>query len=255
MVNGFYKIAEEFRGDSSPKKDYNIYIFGDSHAKCFYRNTHLSFDNVKIFNTFISSASMKGLTNPNSTLNHKDIIINTLKNSNQTSQNICVLKFGQVDIEYNYYFKIYNKGENINRRKFYSNLIKDYMFFVKDLKKLFPTVEFIVNGVNMPNIYNLQKYMQIPTMPSINYSTQFDYHFTFNLNLNEKCRNHKIFYFDLTNETTYNKSLNPQFIGKDNHFSGAEHPDVLNGESGENYNTYNVFIGKLLKTILNINLK
>ena len=90
------------------QKSYDIYIFGDSHAKCFSRSNYLSFGNIKIFNTFISSASMKGLTNSQSTLNHSNTIINTLNNSTSTSQKVCVLKFGQVDIEYNYYFKIYN---------------------------------------------------------------------------------------------------------------------------------------------------
>ena len=237
------------------QKPYDIYIFGDSHAKCFCRSNYLSFSNIKIFNTYISSASVKGLTNPQSTLNHNNTIINTLNNSTLTSQNICVLKFGQVDIEYNYYFKIYNKGEDIDKEKFYNTLIEDYIFFIKHLKQLFPTIEFIVNGVNMPNVYDLQKYMQIstPNMPPVNYDIQFNNHFDFNSKLMNKCKETGIIYFDLTQETTHNNSVIPKFIGKDNHFSGAEHPSSLNGSKAENYNTYSVFINKLLKTIPNKN--
>tara|TARA_Y100000385_G_scaffold275469_1_gene319895 strand:+ start:1938 stop:2687 length:750 start_codon:yes stop_codon:yes gene_type:complete len=237
------------------QKSYDIYIFGDSHAKCFSRSNYLSFGNIKIFNTFISSASMKGLTNSQSTLNHSNTIINTLNNSTSTSQKVCVLKFGQVDIEYNYYFKIYNKGEDIDKEKFYDTLIENYILFIKHLKQLFPTIEFIINGVNMPNVYDLQKYMQrkTPNIPPINYDTQFNNHLDFNSKLIYKCKENGITYFDLTQETTYNNSIIPKFIGKDNHFSGAEHPDALNGSNGENYNTYNVFINKLLKTIPNGN--
>tara|TARA_R110000823_G_scaffold294958_1_gene413902 strand:- start:458 stop:1177 length:720 start_codon:yes stop_codon:yes gene_type:complete len=233
--------------------EYDIYIFGDSHAKCFFRHKDLSFDNIRVTNNPLSSASMKGLTNSKSTLDHKSRIINTLNDLNSSLQNICILKFGQVDIEYNYYFKIYNKGESINKEKFYKDLIENYMVFIKHLKLQFPGVKFIINGVNMPNVYDLQKYMQIstPNMPHINYNDQFNNHFNFNLKLKDECKKYKIPYFDLTQETTHNKLLKSSFIGKDNHFSGAEHPDVLNGGSGENYNTYNTFLGKLLKTIEN----
>lgn len=227
-----------------------IYIFGDSHCKCFihdrYNGGILTYDNITIFNKFKSSASMKGIVNSTSTLNYKDDMISTLKSMNliQAPHKICVMKFGQVDIEHNYYYKLYYKNENIVKENFYKKLIQDYIIFIKFLKTDFPDIQFIVNGVNMPNLYDIQKYLhhKVPAMPKINYNDQFNNHFLFNNKLKTECEKNNICYFDLTEETVYNKKIKQEFIGNDNHFSGADIP---------NEHTHVIFLNKLFKTIEN----
>tara|TARA_R110000796_G_scaffold115820_3_gene227967 strand:- start:205 stop:825 length:621 start_codon:yes stop_codon:yes gene_type:complete len=194
---------------------------------------------------------MRGLTNDNSSLKYKDDILHELNiiNSNLNTQNICVMKFGQVDIEYNIYNKIYKKNENIDKQDFYINSIKNYILFIKSLKQSFPTIRFIVNGVNMPNTYDMQKYMwdgwEILT-PFISYEEQYNDNWLFNSMLQNECQKENIEYFDLTNETTDNKTLKPEFKGKDNHFSGAEFHQIYNK------NTYRVFTNKLLNIVNNV---
>ena len=84
---------------------YNIYIFGDSHSKCFYRDKFLKIENINIFNNYKSSVSMKGVTNTDSRLKYGEYIIKELNkiNINTHIKNICVFKLGQVDIEYNFF--------------------------------------------------------------------------------------------------------------------------------------------------------
>ncbi len=231
------------------KRKYEIHIFGDSHSKCFFRDKSLSIDNIKLYNNYKSSASMKGLTNTDSTLDYSKTIEKILKQtqpSNSDVNTFSIMKFGQVDVEYNYYFKVYNKKESINKKEFYKNLVNNYMVYIDNLKILFPNIKFIINGLNMPNLYDLQKYMfngGVRTMPVIDYENQFDNHFLFNNELKIQSELKKIPYFDLTTETTHNKKIKNEFIGKDNHLSGAE------GEPYTNFNTYRVFLNKLFDTI------
>jgi glycosyltransferase involved in cell wall biosynthesis len=232
-----------------------IHIFGDSHCKCFihdrYNNGILNFDGITISNNFKSSASLKGVTNKQSTLNYRESIIDTLKliNEDTATRKVCVLKFGQVDIEHNYYYKIYYKNEVIDKDEFYTKLINDYIVFIKFLQDSFPDIQFMVNGVNMPNVYNIQKYLQkkVPLMPEVEYTDQFDNNFSFNIKLQNACNKNDISYFDLTAETTDNKKIKQEFVGDDNHFIGAG--------SEPNFNTHNLFINKLLKNISDMNKK
>lgn len=227
-----------------------IYLFGCSHCKCFIHDRAnggvLHHDNVTLYNKFKKSASARGLTNPKSTLGYKEDINHTLEHVNlsKSTHNICVMKFGQVDIEYNYYYKIYGKNESINKNDFYIDTINEYVAFVKNLKQSFPNIRFIVNGVNMPNIYDLQKYMKNTSrpvsMPKIEYKDHFDDHYLFNTILQDKCETENIEYFDLTSETTENRCIKPEFIGSDNHLAGGDKP---------NFKVHDVFLNKLFKVI------
>lgn len=234
-------------------EDYSVYIFGDSHSRCFSREEEATYGGVKIYNKFQSSVSMKGLTNPTNTLNYNNAILDTIKSLqlNSSSNIVFVMKFGQVDIEYNYYYKLHKKGENIVKKVFYDEIIGDYINYITSLKNTYPNIQFIVNGVNMPNHYDITKYIQqvihAPT-PHIKYKDQFEGNSLFNKILQTKCELSEIPYFDLTSETTTRKSIKKEFIGRDHHLSGAEGVSEI-----VNNNTYRVFRSKLFDTIKCIN--
>lgn len=228
---------------------YEIHIFGDSHAKCFYRDPKIELGNVTMFNHYKGSVSMKGLTNPNSRLKYGEYIIEKLKsiNNNVESKNICVMKFGQVDIEYNYYFKLSKNQESVNKDEFYNTIIKNYISHIKFLESEFKNIKFVINGTNMPNLYDIRNYIKtsIGFDPNeITYEEQYNNHYIFNQKLKEMCDSENITYFDLTDETTVNKKVKPEFVGKDNHFSGGEYVKIYN------QNTYDVFVNKLINTII-----
>lgn len=227
---------------------YNIFIFGDSHSKCFYRNEFLNVDNINIYNHYKSSVSMKGLSNLNSRLKYHEFIFDKLTEVQpiENTKNICLLKFGQVDIEYNYFYKVYNNKENLIIEEFYKSLVQNYILYIENLKSSFPHIEFVINGVNMPNMYDIQKYIKDNICfitEEISYESQFRNHLMFNKILSSECVDKNILYFDLTNETTNKNKLKPEFIGRDNHFSGAEFTQIYNN------NTYETFIRKLLSII------
>lgn len=153
------------------------------------------------------------------------------------------MKFGQVDIEYNFYYKLYHKKESLIKDIFYTNIIIDYITFINSLIKQFPHIHFIINGVNMPNVYDLQHYLKLTSgiqIPKTKYENLFNNHNLFNIKLKNKCEEKNIPYFDLTYETTSNGKLKPEFIGKDHHLAGG---DSLNPH------THSIFIDKLLGII------
>ena len=227
---------------------YNIYIFGDSHCKCFYRERVLSIDNIKIYNHYKSSVSMKGLTNNMSKLQYSHTIQNILDGIVVCDNvvDICVLKFGQVDIEYNYYFKLYKKKELVEVDIFYESIITSYIEYVKYLQSKYSNIIFIVCGVNVPNDYNITKYIRQTlriNSPNITYEEQYSNNCKFNQSLYDECMKNEIKYFDLTDETSCDGMVSDVFKGSDNHFSGAEYNKIYN------YNTYNVFLNKLCNII------
>ena len=239
-------------------KHKHIYIFGDSHSKCFGKKS-LNDNEYLLKNLYCSAASMKGLTNPNSFLKYNNQIIKYLDKIShyvftKSFKNICIFKFGQVDIEYNIHYKIHNKKENIDVNKFIRTLVNDYINYILTLRNKYKNLQFIINGINMPNVYNINNYILKRVLPkgkkllyNIEYKTQFNWHSLFNRILLEKCITNKIPYFDLTKETTINNTIRNEFIGFDHHFSGG-----YDGESYDKYCTYQVFQKKLLEIIKKI---
>ena len=240
------------------KKKKSIYIFGDSHSKCFGKKS-LNDNEYTLTNLYKSSTSMKGLTNTNSTLKYSNNIIKYLDKIShnifkERFENICIFKFGQVDIEYNIHYKIHIKKENIDVNTFIRTLVNNYINYILTLTNKYKNMRFIVNGINMPNVYNINNYLLKRIIPKgkkllykVEYKTQFNWHSLFNKILLEECINNKIPYFDLTKETTINNTIRKEFVGFDNHFSGG-----YDGESYDKYCTYQVFQKKLLEIIKKI---
>ena len=237
------------------KKKKSIYIFGDSHSKCFGKKS-LNVNEYILTNLYCPSASMKGLTNPNSFLKYNNKIIKYLDLIShdvfkERFENICIFKFGQVDIEYNIHYKIHHKKENIDVNKFIRTLVNNYINYILTLTNKYKNIRFIVNGINMPNVYNINNYILKGVLPkgekllyNIKYKTQFNWNYIFNRILLKQCITNKIPYFDLTKGTTINNTIRKKFIGFDNHFSGAEA-----GRSYDKHYTYQFFQKKLLEAI------
>lgn len=221
-----------------------VHIFGDSHCKCFGRDRVSSFRELTIFNNYVSSASARGLSNEFSNLGEGGSVIRSLEKMKKGS--VCVFKYGQVDIEYNYYYKKHTKKDQISKDCFFLEVIDSYVSFVKDVSRKFPEIKLLICGVNVPNVYNLKRYIKrvgVSLPKEVEYKDRFQDHCLFNSELKARCEENGIKYFDLTDETTHDGRLTKEFIGKDNHFSGAEMKSVINE------NTYNVFLTKLYKQI------
>ena len=93
-----------------------IYLFGDSHSRSFTTLKQKTIDvknNVILYNHYKDSVTIRGLNNSNSSTKYGDFIINQLKAIKDKSNTIILLKIGQVDLEYSYYYKKIIKKENI----------------------------------------------------------------------------------------------------------------------------------------------
>jgi hypothetical protein len=267
-----------------------IYIFGDSHCLCFGHGNVIVNNKFNIQMLNKDSASARGLMNENSTLNYGNNIKNFIYykkgfglkpfNSNECN-NFYLFKFCQVDMQINYYYKLFVKKENINKISFYEEIINDYLTFLKQFDKY----NIMVCGINMPNPKNYKEYLyncfnknkntdiinglENLSLNEINNDTLF-----FNNMLKNKCCINDIKYFDLINECTYKIDdkiiLLPEYIGQDHHYNGCCGFSIIENSIkiyNANFNinitdyinhplfqkTYYIFINKLIKMIENIN--
>lgn len=225
------------------KNYFDILIFGDSHAKCFEREREFEYDGFRIKNTYISSASARGLVNPNSKLKAGQVIFDTVDQSEGVK--FCVLKFCQVDIEYNYYHKVFKKKEDIDKVDFFKSVMEDYIQFIILMNTSYPEVKTVVCGVNVPNRYDWWMYLKKlgVSCPEISYEERMKDHIQFNEELKKECENHGVMYFDTTEDVLEDGRLKDQFVGEDNHFSGAEWFEK------RDLNTYSVFLKKLIQCL------
>ena len=90
-----------------------INIYGDSHCRIFFRDKlKIQKDGICINNKYVSKVSLKGLGNINSKSTMNNLILNdNIKFSNTINDVLICLKFGQVDLEYVYYYKKYVKNK------------------------------------------------------------------------------------------------------------------------------------------------
>jgi hypothetical protein len=123
-----------------------IKVFGDSHSRIFKK---CNIVNHVIDCENISGATLAGLPKRISTLDVKNRMINYLKNN---KPNFLILKFGQVDIDLSYYYKIVVKKEKIDKSKYIQNLLSCYERFIVEVSEYIDKKRIIIFGINPPSL-------------------------------------------------------------------------------------------------------
>ena len=134
--------------DISFNKQTNIYIFGDSHVKCFLRN-EFHVNNISIYNNCRSTTSMYGMGKNASTTNYKSFIDENIEHNEESCNNYYIYKFGQVDIEYIFHYKLIKLEKKIDKIQFYISAIKPFIKLLNSYKQINPNI--YVCGVNFLN--------------------------------------------------------------------------------------------------------
>ena len=210
-----------------------------------------------IHNLYRDSSSARGLDNTNSTLNYgpsiKSFITNksgfdNIQYNKNEGNNHYVFKFGQVDVEYNYYYKLIVKGESVTKDNFYNEVVTKYIKYLLTLGGY----NILVCGINLPSPVDFKKYRSvILEIESTHEQIQ-------NLTL-EQINNDAIMFNKLLKNRC---DLKSDFHGYDHHYRGSQHILDLNRHMLEynikynidetDYishplykNTYNTFINKL----------
>lgn len=102
-----------------------MYIFcGDSNVRQFYTHTY-GYYSITSF----SGATIKGLANETSEINHGKIINYLSKTPNIKH---LILLFGAVDVDFTYMYKI-NKNEYVEFEKYASSLAEIYVKYIKSI--------------------------------------------------------------------------------------------------------------------------
>jgi hypothetical protein len=218
-----------------------IHIFGDSHAMFFTQKSIIEVNNVKyeIHNKKLHSTSIRGLRNRSSRTGYFNEIIKDLQNI--STDDIILLKFGQVDIECCYYYNKLVKLVDVSIQDYYTETIDIYKNFIK----LLSNFNVIVASVNLPSISsneyivhymnsvlfdldvdNENKYAcTIDKLSDIgDVYTRTNNCFLFNNMLKQLCDEEKLLFFDTTYAflDTDTKLLKIHFTSKeDQHYVGS----------------------------------
>lgn len=230
----------------------NIFIYGDSHCKCFIRD-NIFINNIKIYNKYKSGASLTGFIKGKSLLNYREIIYNNIY---KYKKDIHLLKLGQVDLEYIYYYKKYIKKENIDIYTYISDLLNNYIKILIFLNKKYNIVVCDLNFCSPTNWYNyLISVLKIKINIDINYNIKNEHILYFNNLLEKLCNKNNIIFLKINLQShflIYN-NLNNKYVGKDNHYKGAEISKKYKHENNNDKNygldTYFFFIKMLLKKL------
>lgn len=213
----------------------HIAIFGDSHSRIF---KHIKIKNLNIYVNNISGATILGLPKRISTLNIRNTIINYLK-KNKTDY--LILKFGQVDMELAYYYKLIVKKEKITKNDFISNLILNYNIFLKNIENYIDKSKIIIWGVNPSSLLDEISFLKYTSRIIFekkddiellkNYiednKSRNDFLFHFNYECRNLCKNNDIKYIEVFSELlTKNGTTNIYFTdNNDHHLKGIENDD------------------------------
>lgn len=235
----------------------DFYIYGGSHAKCFIRD-HIKYPAFTLYNKHKSSASMSGLVRYNSTLKYTEEVDELLY---KHPQSFHIFKFGQVDVEYNYYYKILKKGEVLDKEDFFTSTISNYIKYLLDHISRKVT-NIVVCGSNITSPFEWESYvkniLKISSIPiGMTYQTKNTDLLKFNEILRRHCIKNGIVYFDLTEECTRTNNegvfLLDQYRGCDHHYAGAEmvrgYNNMIRGNPEYGFNTHYTFVKKLFQTV------
>jgi len=240
----------------------NIFIFGDSHSKCFVRPDYiLKYNNILLHNLYKSSSTMIGLNKfNNSKLKYGTEIEKFVSKINKND--FILFMSGHVDIHYNLIYKKLILKKEIIFEEFIKDIIQSFITFINNLKKY--TKNIIICGAvpcveqnNVYKYYYFQKPYNINIIPEwFEYQKQFLRTILFNKELKNISIKNSLIYIDYINETC-NKlkgiwSVKDEFVCHDEHFKGAEtHIMKYPLSHSEKLNT--LFIKKLYNTLSDIN--
>ena len=138
---------------------YKYLCFGDCRAFFFNTDNCLAFD--------YHGSTLSGLGKRESVLNIRDKITKEIKLYYNKNVNI-ILKFGQVDIELVYWYKIIEDDNlnnvdenNLNLRinNLYSKLISAYKIFIDYIITIVDKKNIIIFGIDLPSIIDNDKYI------------------------------------------------------------------------------------------------
>ncbi len=235
-----------------------IICFGDSHGH-YFRNVYPHFADVEPIT--IDAATIIGLGRVESTLNARDTIFNQI--SSLGREDYIALKFGQVDIEFGFYYRNAFKGEAISFDSFVQLLVESYINFIQNIKELHPNI--VVCGINLPTIFNHEhavehtsktiiEYIEDKSLvqtflnklnsifPSVKDRTLMS--IDFNAALKKACASIQTPYFDLTEE-----ALNPSW----GLLSSKFRPFVVDHHYPLTYEIVEIFTLKLIMTVKGLN--
>ena len=213
-------------------KVYNVYFFGDSHTRSFFgiEEQILYKDRFLFHNHYKSSVSLSGLLKI-----ENEYRLQILHQIEIDPDAIFIFKFGQVDIEYVYYYKTFIQNKQIDFENYYSEMIDRYIDFILIL----PIKNKIICSTNLPNQnHSVSTILQHLNNYSLNISFQNVSNNTiiFNDLLQQKCLQKNILFLNILtlmiqkhqHENFY--ILKDHFIGKDHHISGCEWQPMLTYE-------------------------
>lgn len=237
-----------------------VKVFGDSHSRIF---KYLKPKNIEFDLKFISGATITGFGKRHSSLNVKNNILEFLRN-NTIDYKFIILKFGQVDIDLGYYYKIVLKGLNLDYKKYIENLIDIKEKFLNELIKYDVKDKLIIFGINPPSLVDKKNcfiytkkiimvneldeslkeilFNNIPT-----YEKRVEISRYYNQKTLELCKKMNIKYLEIFDEFFLkdNKTLNQEFtLDNDHHLKG-----ICDGSNKELNKIYNNKLENFITTL------
>lgn len=203
-----------------------VHVFGNSNAES-YGDEETGYDDLFVKNYWRSGASISGLNNENSELKYGDYIDKIIRNlqNTDTENNIILLHFGEVDLQFNYFYKLWNKKEDGDVNLFLTHIFNEYIKFINRIKKY--GFKIIVSSTHLSN-FNDDDNFAIEHIKNINNfvgDVEFNNIIQFINNntflLNKYLKNiPDVYFLDTTNyfidkET---KKLKLKFLSKDHHY-------------------------------------
>lgn len=206
----------------------DVYIYGDSHVRSFFGldEKFLYKDKFLFHNKHKSSASLSGI------LKFKnEYRLEILEQIKKDENGIYIFKFGQVDVEYVYNYKLFVENrKDLDFKNYYSEMLDVYTSWVKSL----PVKNKFICSTNLPNqnhsISTILQHLNNHTL-NIPFEIISNNTILFNNILQEKCLLNNIPFLDILNLMIEKKGdffvLKDFFVGKDHHIKGGEWQPLL----------------------------
>lgn len=227
--------------------DSTIHVFGDSHSQYFfaaagdaYRRLGVDKDKILILGEPICSASLTGLRSNASTVQAREKITVAASETERL-----ILGFGQVDLEFGYYYRLVMKGEKITPHSFVEWLIGIYRNFLDTLDV--HDIPIALKGVNLTVMTEQNFRLEVTSRIVIETETclearkksvhkaseiyrvllseeqQNAMHLNFNMQLKKLADEYEYIYFDLNHELANGAKHNSGIPRVSSLFQPADH--------------------------------